>query len=164
MKTGSVFAGLNMLAFVVLFCSPVLTLTYLGMVLIVIGFALNAVKPGLAEGVPDTIVTTEQITAVATFFADMINFTFTEGKRLFFWQDSMTTGRAAVALYVLKLFSPFFSLTTLLILALEGLFLLPLAWEKAQLGPKVMPKVEMAKEKAKVMWQLIPRASHVKKD
>jgi hypothetical protein len=163
-KTGSVFAGLNLLAFVVLFCSPVLTLTYLGMVLIVIGALLNALKPDLVNGVPDELVTTEQISAVATFSADTINAIFAEGKRLFFWQDYMTTCYALMAMYVLKIITPFFSLTTLLILALEGLFLLPVGWEKAQVGEKVMPHVEDMKKKAALAWEKIPRASHVKKD
>jgi uncharacterized membrane protein len=93
-----------------------------------------------------------------------VNGLFKEAKCLFFWTDMPTTGRAMAGLYVLKLISPFFSMTTILILVLEGFFLVPFAWQKADLGPKVMPHLEKAKTQAYAAWLAIPRASYVKKE
>ena len=93
----------------------------------------------------------------------LVNGLFVEAKCLFFWTDMPTTARAMAGMYVLKLISPFFSLTTILILVLEGFFLLPLAWEKADLGPKVMPQISIIKTKIGIAWEAIPRAKHVKK-
>ena len=35
------------------------------------------------------------------------------------------------------------------------------AWQKADLGPKVVPHMEKAKKAAEAAWLAIPRASHV---
>jgi len=163
-QTGSVFAALNLLAFVVCFCSPVLTMAYIGLFLMTIGLVLSTAYPTMSQNVPDELVTTEQTAAVAEGISAMINAIFLEGKALFFWTDAMIATRAGLALYVLKFISPFFSLTTLLLVSLEAVFLLPLAWTKADLGPKVTPHLEMAKKNLEKAWLAIPRASHVKKD
>merc|ERR1719258_711826 len=124
---------------------------------------LTATSPGLGKSVPDEIITAEQTQGLATLVGAVVNGIFKEAKCLFFWTDMVTTGRAMAGLYVLKLISPFFSLTTILILVLEGFFLLPLAWEKADLGPKVMPQIKIIKTRLFAAWEAIPRASHVKK-
>jgi hypothetical protein len=163
-KTGSVFAGLNMVAFIVLFCSPLLTFSYMGLALMCIGMILTTTSPTLGQKVPDEIVTVEQTQALATLVGSLVNGLFKEAKCLFFWTDMATTGRAMAGMYVLKLISPFFSLTTILILVLEGFFLVPFAWQKADLGPKVLPHLTLMKKKAEAAWLAIPRASHVKKE
>jgi hypothetical protein len=114
--------------------------------------------------VPDEIITAEQTQAVAMFFGEIVNGFFKEAKCLFFWTDMATTGRAMAGLYVLKLISPFFSLTTILILGLECFFLIPFTWAKADLGKKVMPHISKAKIAAEAAWLAIPRASYVKKE
>jgi hypothetical protein len=162
-KTGSVFAGLHMVAFIVLFCSPLLTFSYMGLALMCIGMILTTTSPTLGQAVPDEIVTMEQTQELAALVGSLTNGLFKEAKCLFFWTDMATTGRAMAGMYVLKLISPFFSLTTILILVLEGFFLLPLAWEKADLGPKVMPQIAIIKKQLFAAWEAIPRASHVKK-
>lgn len=162
-QTGSVFVTLNLLAFVVLFCSPILTLAYIGLTLMVVGFVFSTAYPKLAAQVPDELVTADMTSGVAEGLQTVINTVFLEGKSLFFWSDGTLALRAGLALYVLKFLSPILSLTALLIIALEGLFLLPLVWEKANLSKTVTPQLEMAKEKMKVAWDAIPRASHVKK-
>jgi uncharacterized protein YjeT (DUF2065 family) len=163
-NTGSVFAALNMVTFIVLFCSPLLTFSYMGLVLMGIGFILSYTSPGLGQKVPDEIITDAQTQGLATLVGTLVNGLFKEAKCLFFWTDMATTGRAAAGMYLLKLISPFFSLTTILILVLEGFFLVPLAWQKADLGPKVLPHMTQLKTKAEAAWLAIPRASHVKKE
>jgi hypothetical protein len=163
-KTGSVFACLNMVVFIVLFCSPLLTFSYMGLALMVIGMILTTTSPGLGQKVPDEIVTGEQTQALAAIVGSIVNGLFKEAKCLFFWTDTTTTVRAMAGMYVLKLISPFFSLTTILFLVLEGVFLIPFAWTKADLGPKVMPHIKTFKMKAEAAWLAIPRASHVKKE
>jgi len=163
-QTGSVFVTLNLLAFVVLFCSPILTLAYIGLTLMVVGFVFSTAYPKLAAQVPDQLISAEQTSGFAEGMQAAINMVFLEGKNLFFWSDGTLALRAGIALYVLKFLSPILSLTALLIIALEGVFLLPLVWEKANLSKTVTPQLELAKEKAKIAWDAIPRASHVKKD
>jgi uncharacterized membrane protein len=163
-KTGSVFAGLNLIAFIILFCSPILTFAYMGIALMSIGMILTTTSPGLGQKVPDEIVTAEQTQALAALVGSIVNGIFKEAKCLFFWTDMATTGRAMAGLYALKLISPLFSLTTILIVVLEGFFLVPFAWQKADLGPKVTPHMEKAKKAAEAAWLAIPRASHVKKE
>jgi uncharacterized membrane protein len=163
-KTGSVFAGLNMVAFIILFCSPLLTLSYMGMALMTIGIVLKTASPRLGMQVPDEIVSSEQTQELAALVGSFVNGFFKEAKCLFFWTDYPTTARAMAGLYVLKLISPIFSMTTILIFALEAFFVFPFAWEKANLGPTVTPHIETAKKAAITAWLAIPRASNVKKE
>ena len=76
-------------------------------------------------------------TRLAALVGSIVNGFYREAKCLFFWTDMATTGRAMAGLYALKLISPLFSVTTILIVVLEGIFLVPFAWQKADLGPKV---------------------------
>ena len=69
-KTGSVFAGLNLIAFIILFCSPVLTFAYMGLALMCIGMILTSTSPGLGPKVPDEIVTAEQTQASRGWLPD----------------------------------------------------------------------------------------------
>jgi hypothetical protein len=163
-QTGAAFVSANLLAFVVLFCSPLLTLAYIGLTLMAFGMILNTAYPGLSKNVPDELVSSEQTTVVADLLSVAINAMFREGKSLFFWTDALTATRAGVALYVLKFISPVVSVTTLVLIGMESMFLLPLVWQKAQLGPKVTPHLALAKAKLQTAWDAIPRAKNVKKD
>ena len=77
-KTGSVFAGLNLIAFIILFCSPVLTFAYMGLALMCIGMILTSTSPGLGPKVPDEIVTAEQTQELAALVGSIVNGIFKE--------------------------------------------------------------------------------------
>ena len=47
MRTCQVFAGLNLIAFIILFCSPILTFAYMGIALMSIGMILTTTSAWL---------------------------------------------------------------------------------------------------------------------
>merc|ERR1711964_413317 len=118
---------MGLCVFVQLFCSPVLTFAYAGLVLIAFGFVLKAAYPNMATGVPDDLLTSAHLEPLARMLACGVNEVFLGLKKLFFWSDFSMTVRALFALYGLKLLAYVVSAETLVILVLEGAFIVPLS-------------------------------------
>jgi hypothetical protein len=69
----------------------------------------------------------------------------------------------AAVLYGAKVFGNVLSIQTLVILAIESAFLVPLAWEKAKLGDVLAPHLTKGRAALDDVLRKIPRASHVAK-
>jgi len=161
-KTGAFFVSINTMIMMQVLGNPLLYINYLGLGLLLTGFAVNFLYPTAKDSVPDVIMSEEQSKAMGAMLFKEINCVYGTLKKIFFVENFMATANVFLALYLFKVFvTPIFCLEHLAFLIFEGLFTLPYALEKTNLKSTVGPKIEMAMTQATGFWNKIPRASTV---
>lgn len=162
-KTGGALVAMNALFYALTMFQMAPFLCNLGMAAIFAGLAIKFCAPTVADKDFD-LMPKEAVVGAVDAMAKAINVSTKYVWDTALWKSDKTTVKALVVLEVARRIAPYISIMTLIVMACNGVFVVPYVLEtkKEMIEKTVEPHFQMLKAKKDELLKKVPKLSDIK--